>query len=189
MPRIQELGPLAPSCLYYFSQILEKDLPMTFLTARLTNLVIFIGCVGLILTALGFQEILGLHPCALCITQRIFVVAVGLVALAACLHNPAALGRRLYAGIGIIAAAIGAGFSARHMYLQGLSPEEMPSCGPGLEYMFENFPVTQAFELLLRGDGHCGDIVWQLLGLSMPAWVLIAFVGLAIVNLWQMARR
>lgn len=189
MPNIRELGPLMLSLPYYFSQTLEKDLPMTLLTVRLTNLVIFIGCVGLILTALGFQEILGLHPCALCITQRIFVVAVGLIALIACLHNPAAIGRRLYAGTGITAAAIGAGFSARHMYLQGLSPEDMPSCGPGLEYMFENFPVTQAFELLLRGDGHCGDIVWQLFGLSMPAWVLIAFIGLAIINLWQLVRR
>lgn len=162
---------------------------MNRLTVRLTNLILFIGCVGLILTALGFQEILGLHPCALCITQRIFVAAVGLVALIAWVHNPKGLGRRIYAALGIIAAAVGAGFSGRHMYLQSLSPEEMPSCGPGLEYMFENFPFMRALELLLKGDGHCGDVVWQFLGLSMPAWVLIAFVGLALINLWQLARK
>ena len=162
---------------------------MKFLTVRLTHLLIFIGCIGLILTALAFQEILGLHPCPLCITQRIFVVAVGLIALLAWLHNPTSISRRLYPASGVIAALLGAGFSARHMYLQSLPADQMPSCGPGLEYMFENFPVTQAFELLLRGDGHCGDVVWQLFGLSMPAWVLLAFLGLAGLNLWQLVRK
>jgi disulfide bond formation protein DsbB len=30
---------------------------------------------------------------------------------------------------------------------------------------------------------------WSFLGLSMPAWVLAAFVALFIVNMWQLIRR
>ncbi|MCV6626853.1 MAG: disulfide bond formation protein B [Cellvibrionaceae bacterium] len=156
---------------------------------RLTNIIIFIGCVGLILIALGFQEIMGLAPCPLCITQRIFVVAVGLFALAAAIHNPGLGGRRLYALGGIAMAITGAGFSGRHLYLQGLPADQLPSCGPGLSYMFETFPFMEAMEILLMGDGNCGDVMWSLFGISMPGWVLVAFIGLALFNVWQLLRR
>ncbi len=158
-------------------------------TIRQTSLIIFIGCVGLILTALGFQKFLGLAPCPLCITQRIFVIAVGLIALIAFFHSPADTGRRVYAFGGIAMALAGAGFSGRHLYLQGLPPDQLPSCGPSLDYMFETFPFMEALEILLMGDGNCGEVMWSLFGLSMPAWVLIAFVGLALINVWQLLRR
>lgn len=156
---------------------------------RQTNLIIFIGCVALILIALGFQEIMGLAPCPLCITQRIFVVAVGLFALAGFIHNPASSGRKLYAIGGAVMAIAGAGFSGRHLYLQGLPPDQLPSCGPGLSYMFETFPFMEALEILLMGDGNCGEIMWSLFGLSMPGWVLVAFIGLLLFNVWQFLRR
>ncbi|MCV6622512.1 MAG: disulfide bond formation protein B [Cellvibrionaceae bacterium] len=156
---------------------------------RMTNLIIFIGCVALILIALGFQEIMGLAPCPLCITQRIFVVAVGLFALAAFIHNPAGTGRKLYAVGGFLMAIAGSGFSGRHLYLQGLPPDQLPSCGPGLSYMFETFPFMEALEILLMGDGNCGEVMWSLFGLSMPGWVLVAFIGLALFNVWQFLRR
>lgn len=161
---------------------------MSLPNIRLTNLLIFIGCCGLILTALGFQEIMGLAPCPLCITQRIFVVAVGLVALIAAIHDNQGIGRRVYAGHCIAFAIAGACFSARHLYLQGLPADQLPSCGPGLSYMFETFPFMEALEILLMGDGNCGEVMWSLLGISMPGWVLVAFIGLALISTWQALR-
>ncbi|MGH1372055.1 MAG: disulfide bond formation protein B [Cellvibrionaceae bacterium] len=159
------------------------------LTIRTTFLLIFLGCTGLNLTALYFQYGMDMHPCPLCITQRIFVFAVGLFALIAAIHNPAALGRRLYAGLSIIAAAIGASISARHVWIQNLPEDQVPSCGPGLSYMFDNFPLQQAINLLLQGDGNCADVSWSLLGLTMPMWVAVAFAGMIVINLWQLWRR
>lgn len=159
------------------------------LTIRTTFLLIFLGCTGLNLTALYFQYGMDMHPCPLCITQRIFVFAVGLFALVAAIHNPAQLGRRLYAGLGIIAAGFGAVVSARHVWIQNLPEDQVPACGPGLSYMFDNFPLQEAINLLLQGDGNCADVSWSLLGLTMPMWVAVAFAGLILVNLWQMWRR
>lgn len=159
------------------------------LTPRLTNLVIFSGCTGLILTGLYMQHVMGLAPCALCITQRLFIIATGLAALAACLHNPAATGRRIYAGLGILLAAAGSAFSARQIWLQHLPEDQVPACGPGLEYMLETFPLQEALALLLQGDGNCAEVVWTFLGLSIPELTFIAFMGLAGFNLWQLLRR
>lgn len=152
---------------------------------RATFALIAAGCLGLIVTALYLQEILGLHPCPLCITQRIFVILVGLTALIAAIHMPARTGRLIYASLGALFAIIGAGVSARHVWIQHLPADQVPACGPGLEYMFETFPIMEALALLFQGDGNCAEVVWQFLGLSIPSWTLIAFVGLLALNLWQ----
>ena len=102
------------------------------MSIRTTFLLIFLGCTGLNLTALYFQYGLHMHPCPLCITQRIFVFAVSLCALIAVLHNPAALGRRIYAGLGIITAGAGLAVAARHVWIQSLPEDQVPAWGPGL---------------------------------------------------------
>jgi len=38
--------------------------------------------------------------------------------------------------------------------------------------------------MVFTGSGECAEIDWVFLGLSMPAWVLIAFVCLAIYGIW-----
>jgi disulfide bond formation protein DsbB len=162
---------------------------VTTVSIRTTFLLIFLGCTGLNLTALYFQYGLHMHPCPLCITQRIFVFAVSLCALIAVLHNPAALGRRIYAGLGIITAGAGLAVAARHVWIQSLPEDQVPACGPGLAYMFDAFPLGDAINLLLRGDGNCADASWSLLGLSMPAWVAVCFAVLIGLNLWQALRK
>ncbi|WP_269783284.1 disulfide bond formation protein B [Marinibactrum halimedae] len=155
---------------------------------RLTNLVLFLGCTGLILIGLYMQHGMDLAPCALCITQRIFIIATGLLALIAFVFNPAQLGLRIFAGLGILMSIIGGGFSARHTYLQSLPPESQPACGPSLGYLIENFPLQDAFSVLLRGDGNCSEVAWTFLGISIPGWTIVAFAGLVIINLWQFFR-
>jgi disulfide bond formation protein DsbB len=160
------------------------------LNTRQTNLLIFFGCLSLILIAVFYmQEQLGLHPCALCVTQRIFVGAAGLAALLAFFHNPGKTGVRIYALLGIIASAIGGGVSLRHVWLQNLPEDLVPACGPSLGYMMENFPMQEAIQLLLQGDGNCADVTWTFLSLSIPAWTAVAFAGLIGFNLWQILRR
>ncbi len=155
---------------------------------RLTNLIIFFGCFGLILTGLYMQHRMGLEPCALCITQRVFIIATGVVALIAFLHHPRRTGLRIYATLGALTAIIGGSFSSRQIWLQSLPEDLAPACGPGIQYMLENFPFTQALELLLRGDGNCAEIVWTFLGFSIPVWTLVAFFGLLCLNIWQWLR-
>lgn len=159
------------------------------LTPRVVNIAVAAGCAGLIVFALYLQEQLALNPCPLCITQRVCVIAVGVLALIAAVHNPGKTGVRIYAGLQGLAALTGIVVAGRHVWIQSLPEDQVPACGPGLQYMFENFPLTQALELLFRGDGNCAVVDWSFLGLSIPAWVLVACVGLLLVNLWQLLRR
>lgn len=156
---------------------------------RQTNFIIFIGCVGLMLIAAYMEHVMGLVPCPLCITQRIFVILVGLIALLAFLHNPGKLGRRIYAFVGILAAAVGGAFSSRQLWLQSLPEDQVPACGPSLEYMLDAYPFMQALEVLLQGDGNCAKVDWSLFGISIAGWTLVAFVGLIVINLFQIARK
>jgi disulfide bond formation protein DsbB len=142
-------------------------------------------CVGLLLAAAYFQFAGGLEPCPLCVTQRLFVMGVGFVLLAAVLHNPGKAGIRAYAISGFLLAAAGAFVSARHVWLQHLPPDQVPACGPGLSYMFQHFPVGDTLRAMLSGTGDCAKVDWTLLGFSMPAWVLIAFLALGVLSLAQ----
>src|SRR5690606_41659240 len=71
---------------------------LTMLPAsRTLNFLIFAVCTSMILIALYMEHVMMLQPCGLCITQRVFVILVGLVCLAAALHNPSTSTRRNYA--------------------------------------------------------------------------------------------
>jgi len=80
----------------------------------------------------------------------------------------------------------GGSVSARHVWLQHLPPEEVPECGPGLDYVFNNFPFSETIKLMLSGTGDCAQIGWTLLGMSIPEWTLIAFLLLAALSLLQL---
>ncbi len=135
------------------------------------------------------QEHLGLAPCPLCITQRVFVILLGLFALLAALHNPQGWGRRVYALLCLLAALGGGAVAARHVWLQHLPEDMVPACGPSLEYMLENFPLSETFSLVMMGDGDCAATQWKFLGLSIPEQTLILFVVLAGLSLYQLLRR
>ena len=155
-------------------------------------LLLLLFCSVLLATALYFQFVGGLEPCPLCISQRIMVLAVGLVMLVAVLHRPGSAGTRAYAVLGCLTALAGASISGRHVWLQHLPAEEVPACGPGLEYMFRYLPLGDTLKAMVTGTGDCAKVEWSLFGLSMPAWVLICFLGLAVVSLaqfWNTGRR
>ncbi len=147
-------------------------------------LAIWLGCSLLIAIALYMQYQMELIPCALCMTQRVFIIAVGIVALIAWLHNPNSNSKAhtIYPTIGIILAIIGAGFSSRHVWLQSLPIDLAPACGPSLSYLLETVPFVETLTVLLQGDGNCAESVWSFLGLTIPGWTLVAFIGLLASN-------
>jgi len=144
----------------------------------------FTLCAGLIGFALFSQSYWELKPCPLCIFQRIAFAALGLVFLLAGLHAPkGALGRRIYGLLALIAAGTGAGIAGRHVWLTTLPPDQVPSCGPPLEFMMEVNPLTEVVRAVLTGSGECAKIDWTFLGLSMPAWALVWYVALGLFAL------
>jgi disulfide bond formation protein DsbB len=160
-----------------------QDVPSRTLFAGL-----FLLSVAAMAIAYTLQYHLGLAPCPLCMTQRVFVVLWGVIALIAVLHNPRGWGRRLYGALCALAAIAGAAVAARHVWLQHLPPEQVPACGPSLEYMLETLPFSETLKLVLTGDGNCAETVWTLFGLSIPEQTLALFVVVTAVCLWQTFR-
>lgn len=156
---------------------------------RVLNLAGFLICCLLMAYALYAQHQLMLEPCPLCILQRFAVIGMGIVFLLAALHNPAGGGRLAYAGLTALASLLGISVAGRHLWLQLLPEDQVPACGPGLDYMWDNFPMADVINMVFKGSGECADVDWSFLGLSMPAWVLIAVLGLGSIGVWNNLRR
>jgi len=159
------------------------------LTSRGLFLLGFLFCASALGVAGYFQFIEGLEPCPLCILQRVSMLVIGVFMLFAVIHNPKQVGIKVYGVLTGLVALIGASISLRHLWLQSLPEDQVPSCGPGLNFMLDNFPLTDTINMVLRGSGECAEVVWSLMGLSIPAWTLVAFAGLAVLSFGQVFRK
>jgi disulfide bond formation protein DsbB len=157
--------------------------------ARTWFLLGFLSCFAMLAVGAYFQFVEEMEPCPLCISQRIAILITGITLLIAALHNPAQKGIQRYAVLGSVFALAGSAISARHVWLQNLPPEEVPECSPGLSYIFENFPLSETFKLMLSGTGECADVLWTFFGLSIPGWTFLAFIGLASLSLYQLINK
>lgn len=163
---------------------------MPFLPSpRLTNVGLFLSAVVAMLVALYLQHYQHLDPCPLCMFQRAAVVGMGAFALLAAVHGPGLVGRRIYGVLTLLPALLGVGIAGRHVWLQHLPPEDVPACGPGLEYWMQNFPFGEVVQKVMHGSGECAKVDWTLLGFSLPEWTLAMFIGMAGVAVWQILRR
>jgi len=159
-------------------------------TFRSQCLLAFAVCAALLAFAIYMQLQGGLVPCPLCIFQRIAFTATAVVFLVAALHAPhGTLGQRIYSLLALVAAGIGAGIAARHVWIQHLPADEVPTCGPGLDYMRELMPLTSVIRKVLTGSGECARVDWTLFGLSMAEWGLVWFLLLAGWAAWLLLRR
>ncbi|GAB3249580.1 disulfide bond formation protein B [Chitinimonas naiadis] len=158
------------------------------LSRRAGFFAIALACAGMMAFALYLQYYKYLNPCPLCMFQRVFVIAVGVVAFLAALHGPGVKRYRIY---GVMTGLLGlAGFSIalRHTILQYWPPEHLPSCGAGLFQMLEEAPFGSVVAEVLKGSGECAIIDWTLLGFSLPGWATLGFLGLTVAA-FLLARR
>lgn len=162
---------------------------MTIPGRRTLNFAGFLACAGMMGFALYAEHVLLLSPCPLCVFQRVAVISLGIFFLLAALQNPSGWGRYVYAVLAFLAAAGGIGIAARHAWIQGLPADQVPSCGPGLDYIIDSFPLFDALKMVFTGSGECANVVWEFLGLSMPAWVVICLVVVGAFGIWNNLRR
>ena len=149
------------------------------LPLRFYFLALFVLCVGEFCFGVFYLQMTkGLEPCPMCIMQRYALLGIGFIALAGALHNR---GAWIYGTLVTLAALAGGGVAVRQSWLQLYPPETM-GCGPGLEYMLENFPLAELLPKLFRGEGDCSAVDWTFLGLSIANWGLITFAAIVIVT-------
>ena len=162
---------------------------MNLPSIRVLNGAGFLACAGMMGYALYAQYRLFLEPCPLCVFQRVAVIGMGIAFLLLAVHDPQGWVRRIYLGILGLFTIGGIGVAGWHIWLQNLPPDEVPSCGPGLGYMLDNFPLGDALKMVFTGSGECATVDWQFLGLSMPTWVLIGIIGLGGLGAWNNLRK
>lgn len=149
----------------------------------------FLVCTGLLGYAYHLQFALHLEPCPLCIFQRLFYFGAGIAFLVAMLHNPKRIGKIVYGLLCAVLCAGGAAVAGRQVWLQHLPADQVPECGPGLDYMLDAFPLNQTLRMVLKGSGECAKVDWRFLGFSIAEWSLLIFVLLMLYSLFLMRKR
>jgi disulfide bond formation protein DsbB len=84
----------------------------------------------------------------------------------------------------LIFAGVGAAIASRQLWLQSLPEDQVPTCGPGFDYMVSNFPLSRALSMILSGSGECAEVQWRFLGLSIPGWSLVMFAGFMLLAIY-----
>jgi disulfide bond formation protein DsbB len=153
------------------------------INTRLFYFSIFLICAALLGFGLYLEHGKGLEPCPLCVFQRIAFISIAIIALIATLHGPRKLAAGFYSGLISLAALTGGAIAARQVWLQHLPPDQVPECGPGLDYMLEAFPLGEAMKMILSGSGECAEVDWRFLGFSIAEWSLLWFLIFFITGL------
>ncbi|WP_106478705.1 disulfide bond formation protein B [Phytohalomonas tamaricis] len=145
-------------------------------------------CLMMMAVALILQYVFELEPCPLCIFQRVAVLTALIVFVIGALHNPKRGGGGVYGVLALLGSLGGAIVAGRHVWLQHLPPDQVPSCGPGLDYMLEVLPLWNVMSQVLSGSGECAEIHGMWLGLSLPMWTLMGFIVLSFIPIGLIVR-
>lgn len=143
---------------------------------------------ALFAAALYLQYMLRQEPCPLCMVQRVIFIAIGVLFALAALHNAKAFGAKVYAALIALTSLSGVAVAARHIWIQHLPKDQVPACGPGLDYMLKHFPMAEVWQELMHGSGECAEKGWTFLTLGIPEWSLVWYVLLglfAVVVGWK----
>lgn len=162
----------------------------SLLSPRNVSLLGLFGCIApMLFVILYLQHVLNLDACPLCIFQRVAMMGAGLFFLLAAAHNPGKTGLRIYASLSLLFSIGGIIIAGRHTWLQHLPEDQVPACGPGLDYMIDVLPLQQILSVVFQGSGECADISWRFLDLSIPELALLGFICLSGLACYQLFRK
>lgn len=130
-----------------------------------------------------FELKLGLAPCPLCMFQRVCLVGIIFFCLLGLLLKPKKGFAKVLALGTTVFSALGLAIAGRQTWLQHLPADQVPECGPDLQFMLETFPFMEMIESVLSGSGECAEVQWQLFNFSMPEWMVFIFAMMTIVSL------
>lgn len=156
---------------------------------RTTNFLAFLFCALLLGIALYFELSLKLEPCPLCILQRLIFITLGILFLIGAIFHHHHHEQIYFHFFIAVIAIIGVITAGRQVWLEHLPPEQIPSCGASLKYLFQVLPFQRALQIIYQGTGSCAKVTWRFIGLSLPAWSLIFFMFFTGLSIWQGLRK
>jgi disulfide bond formation protein DsbB len=157
-------------------------------TPRLIWSLITAGCFGLVAASLLLTAWLDLHPCHLCIFQRLLFMILALLGLIAAGLSPRPFAR--WAGLASLPfAAAGIAVASYQSWLQAQPPGSI-SCMAGEPSLIERLVewLGQHQPGLFLATGFCEEAEWGIFGLSLANLALFAFVACLTAAIWALFR-
>jgi disulfide bond formation protein DsbB len=145
-------------------------------------LYLFLTPIFLVLFAIYLEVYEGLAPCPLCTIQRGEYLFISFSALMGLLFNKYRIISSIFIFISFVSAFLGLLTAGRHIQLQYMDPNDVPSCGPDLAYMLEALPIFDTFKTVFTGSGSCADVSWSFLYLTIPEWAAIWFLSYIVLS-------
>lgn len=161
-----------------------REILRAFTTPRSGNAVGAAACAAMMGFALFVQHGLGLEPCSMCVLQRVATISLGVVFLIAAVHAARGWGRYVYAALTTLIAAAGMSVSIRQLWIMAQPKGAVEACGAGVWDLLGILPLHEALALVFKGGGDCQDDSFTLLGLPLPAGVLLCLAALAAWSLY-----
>jgi len=155
---------------------------------RTTCFVGLLICLALLGFALYAEHVLHMEPCPLCIFQRIGFMVMAVFFLLGAIFPRKRGARWVFTSGAIVGGLAGLAVAGRHLWLQTLPPDEIPSCGPNLGYMMNTFPFHKVLQMVFTGSGECAKVE-PILGLPMPAWTTFWYLVLIVLILVATLRK
>lgn len=143
---------------------------------------------ALVATGYVLGVALNLHPCPLCIFQRLLYIVVGLFAMLAA-AAPTPTWRRPPAVLAVVTALGGLATAAYQSWMQAF-PGSIMECGYSEPNLIERLVdwLGERWEAMFLATGLCSSKEWIFLGLSMANWSNLCFAALALGIVWSMRR-
>ena len=143
--------------------------------------ILLILSLGMMSVALFMEHFLQLKPCILCYMQRGAVILIGVISAIGLMINSKNINLyKVMISIVLVCVFSGAALSIRQLCLQSLPADLVPSCAPDIDYLFSTLPFLEVLILAFSGDGNCAEVLWSFMGISIPGWLLIGFVCIAV---------
>lgn len=143
---------------------------------RLGQSILFVISLFVLAASIYFQFVKKLEPCPLCLMQRVCVI----IALGLCMAGlfcKTTSARRRVLIFQLLISLAGIYFAGRQLWLQTLPADQLPACLPGMNVLLQYFPWKDILQAMFLGAADCGEVTWQWLGLSMPAWSALYFLA------------
>lgn len=150
---------------------------------------IYLYAFFLLCAYLGFIAYLHIYvkvqPCVLNYIERLLILILAIIFLAAVLQNASVLSRKIYSWLGVLISIVGMIATGRHVWLQhAFAAQSLPQV-----HNLMDIPFLQLLRYALIGTAECCKVQWEYLGLSLSEWTFCVFLLAAVLCFWQQTRK
>jgi disulfide bond formation protein DsbB len=154
-----------------------ETLPLNALTrfaqSRAAWLTLGATALSLELTALFFQHVMKLDPCVMCVYQRLAIFGILLAAIIGFAGYQSRIARLTAMSIWAVSAAWGLKLALELVDMQ-TNPSPFATCSFLPEFPTW-MPLHEWLPSVFMPTGMCTDIPWQMMGVTMGQWMIVAF--------------